>query len=85
MHTIFKIYISSDFLAEKDGFYDGILLKQTKLLFKVNDLICFPMKYRDFSVKINSENNSKNTIFIFTVCKNRDFYEFPAKSLARKV
>ena len=26
-------------------------------------IVCFPMKYRDFSVKINSEN----TIFIFTV------------------
>ena len=33
-------------------------------------LICFPMKCTDFSVKINSENNSENTIFIFTVCKN---------------
>ena len=31
-------------------------------------LICFPMKYREFSVKINSEN----TIFIFTVCKDND-------------
>ena len=39
-------------------------------------LICFPMKYRDFSVKINSENNSENTIFIFTVCKKRFFFFF---------
>ena len=35
-------------------------------------LICFQMKYRDFSVKINSES----TIFIFTVYKKRAFYEF---------
>ena len=45
------------------------------------------MKYRDFSVKINSENNSENTI-IFTV-KNVFFcfffYEFFDKSLAQKV
>ena len=44
-------------------------------------LICFPMKYRDFSVKINSES----TIFIFTVCKKRAFYEFSTKRLAQKV
>ena len=44
-------------------------------------LICFPMKYRDFSVKINSES----TIFIFTVCKKLAFYEFSTKSLAQKV
>ena len=31
-------------------------------------LICFPMKYRDFSVKINSENNSENKI-----CKKMAF------------
>ena len=30
-------------------------------------LICFPMNYRDFSVKINVENNSEIMIFIFTV------------------
>ena len=50
-------------------------------------LICFPMNYRDFSVKINGENNSEITIFIFTVCKKkkRSFYEFSAKSLAQKV
>ena len=48
-------------------------------------LICFPMNYRNFSVKINSENNSENTIFIFTVCKKHFFYEFSAKSLAQKV
>ena len=46
------------------------------------------MKYRDFSVKINIENNSENTI-IFTV-KNVVFfcfyfYEFFDKSLAQKV
>ena len=44
-------------------------------------LICFPMKYRDFSVKINSER----TIFILTVCKKRAFYEFSTKSHAQKV
>ena len=38
-------------------------------------LICFPMKYRDFSVKINSENNCENCI------KKELFYEFSAKSL----
>ena len=39
------------------------------------------MKYRDFSVKINSES----TIFIFTVCKKKQaFYEFSKKSLAQK-
>ena len=48
-------------------------------------LICFPMNYRDFSVKINGENNSEITIFIFTVCKKRSFYEFSTKSLAQKV
>ena len=42
-------------------------------------------EYRDFSVKINGENNSEITIFIFTVCKNRSFYEFSARSLAQKV
>ena len=36
------------------------------------------MSFRDFSVKINSENNSDNT-------KNGLFYEFSAKSLAQKV
>ena len=46
-------------------------------------LICFPMKCRDFSVKINSEKNSENMIFIFSVC--RAFYESSAKSLAQKV
>ena len=35
-------------------------------------LICFPMNYRDFSVKINGENNSEITIFIFTVCKKTE-------------
>ena len=48
-------------------------------------LICFPMNYRDFSVKINGENYSKITTFIFTVCKKRRCYEFLAKSLAQKV
>ena len=48
-------------------------------------LICFPMNYRDFSVKINGENNSEITIFIFTVCKKRSFYEFSTKNLAQKV
>ena len=43
------------------------------------------MNYRDFSVKINGENNSEITIFIFTVCKKRSFYEFSAKSRAQKV
>ena len=33
-------------------------------------LICFPMKYRDFLVKINSES----TIFIFSVCKKNVFF-----------
>ena len=59
-------------------------------------LICFPMKYRDFSVKINSENNSEITKinsennseitnFIFTVCKKTGFYQFSAKSHAQNV
>ena len=43
------------------------------------------MNYRDFSVKINGENNSEITIFIFTVCKKTEFLEFSAKSLAQKV
>ena len=43
------------------------------------------MNYRDFSVKINGENNSEITIFIFTVFKKLSFYEFSAKSLAQKV
>ena len=44
------------------------------------------MNYRDFSVKINGENNSEITNFIFTVCKKFFFfYEFSAKSLAQKV
>ena len=48
-------------------------------------LICFPMNYRGFSSKINGENNSAITIFIFIVCKKRKFYEFSAKSLAQKL
>ena len=60
----------------------NVLLRETE---QTVFLICFPMKYRDFSVKINSENNSENTIFIFTVCKKRAFYEFSDKSLAQKV
>ena len=36
-------------------------------------------------MKINGENNSENTIFIFTVCKKRASYEFSSKSLAQKV
>ena len=55
------------------------------LKYKSRFLICFPMNYRDFSVKINGENSSEITIFIFTVCKKRKFYEFSAKSLAQKV
>ena len=55
------------------------------LKYKSRFLICFPMNYRDFSVKINGENNSEITIFIFTVCKKRSFYEFSAKSRAQKV
>ena len=48
--------------------------------------VCFPMNYRDFSVKINGENISEIMIFIFTVCKKkRSVYEFSAKSLAQKV
>ena len=48
--------------------------------------LCFPLNYRDFSVKINDENNSGITSFIFTVCKKRCFfYEFSAKSFAQKV
>ena len=43
------------------------------------------MNYTDFSVKINGENYSEITIFIFTVCKKRSFYEFSVKSLAQKV
>ena len=33
---------------------------------------------------MNGENNSEITIFIFTVCKNRRFYEFWAKSIGQK-
>ena len=43
------------------------------------------MNYRDFSVKINGENNSDIMVFIFTVFKKQSFYEFSAKSLAQKV
>ena len=50
-----------------------------------NFLICFPMNYIDFTVKINGENNNEITILIFTVCKKWSFYEFSAKSLAQKV
>ena len=35
-----------------------------------------------FLCEINSETNSENTIFIFTVCKKQTFYEFCVKSLA---
>ena len=48
-------------------------------------LICFPMNNRAFSVKINGENNSEVTIFIFTACEKRSFYEFSAISLIQKV
>ena len=34
-------------------------------------------------MKINGENNSEITIFIFTVCKS--VYEFSAKGLVQKV
>ena len=60
------------------------------IIISMNFLICFPMN-RDFSVKINNENNSENAIFILTVCKNFFFFffffffEFSAKSLAQKV
>ena len=45
------------------------------------------MKFRAFSLKLNSESNSEDMIFIFIVCekKNRFFYEFSAKSPAQKV
>ena len=36
-------------------------------------------------MKINGENNSEVTIFIFIVRKKRSFYEFSAKSLAQMV
>ena len=36
-------------------------------------------------MKINSESNSENTVFIFTVCKKWAFYDFAAKSLTQKV
>ena len=42
------------------------------------------MKYRDFSVKINSENNSENTIFIFTVCKKQFFMNSRLKVLPKR-
>ena len=42
------------------------------------------MNYSNFSVKLKGENNSEITIFIFTVCKKRSFYEFSAKSHAQK-
>ena len=32
------------------------------------------MNYRDVSVKINGENNSEITIFIFTVCKKNGVF-----------
>ena len=48
-------------------------------------LICFLMKYRDFSVK-KTVKISENTILIFNVCKKRAFfYKLSAKSLAQKV
>ena len=71
----------------KWNFTDELILsvytEQKKKRYKF--LICFPMNYRDFSVKINGKNNSEITIFIFTVCKKRSFYEFSAESLAQKV
>ena len=70
--VIIMAFDDGDDNIDKSGHYDGFL-------------ICFPMNYRDFSVKINGENNSEITIFIFTGCKKRRFYEFSAKSLAQKV
>ena len=55
-----------------------------KVKVTVLELLCFPMNYRDFSVKINGENNSEITIFIFTVCKKRSFYEFWLKVLPKR-
>ena len=43
------------------------------------------MNDRDFSVKINCEHNSENTIFIFIVDKKRDFYVLLAKRLVQKM
>ena len=47
-------------------------------------LICFPMNHRDFSVKINGENNSGITNFIFTVCKNGVFMNSQLKVLPKR-
>ena len=60
-------------------------LAQLRHIKKYYFLIRSPMNYRDFSVKINGENNSEIAIFIFTVCKKRSFYEFSAKGLAQKL
>ena len=35
--------------------------------------------------KKKKKKNSESTIFIFTVCKKRAFYEFSTKILAKKV
>ena len=60
-------------------------LESSKMSAKIKTfLIGFPMNYRDFSVKINGKNKSENTIFIFTACKKRSFYEFSPKNLAQK-
>ena len=47
-------------------------------------LMCFPMNYRDFSVKINGESNSEITIFIFTDCKNGVYMNSRLKVLPRR-
>ena len=53
----------------------------------MNCLVCYPMKYWDFSMISISPlvATSEDIIFIFTVCKKRIFYEFSAKLLAQKV
>ena len=52
--------------------------------FKYRFLICFPMNYRNFSVKINGENNSEITIFIFTDVKNGGFMNSRLKVLPKR-
>ena len=46
-------------------------------------LICLPMNYRDFSVKMNGENNSEITIFIFIV-ENGVFMNSRLKVLSKR-
>ena len=66
--------------------YDKICFIIWRRCYSVDNVISYMLSDElFFQSKINGENYSKITTFIFIVCKKRRFYEFLAKSLAQKV